>query len=336
MRHLVVLVVAAGAALEPAIPAQPAGMTVCAGFNHLTNATSGGYALPSQRRLAVPFAVTSAINVDAVEWYFILSPIAPSLSIGGGSVDIRPDDPVTGLPSATPIATANWPNGPAGPNWSGATFATTAVLAPGIWWVSYSRAPLAGSQTLGYQDNPAGPDATPYAIETAGAWALQATPHRFKVRISAVTCSANPIPPAALVSAGPGCAGAGGVTTLQSVGGQLPTLGNAGFALELLNGAPNSTSFWFIAAFAQPNAAAIGGGCFVHLDLSSLLNLITLGVNPIVALPTNPGGGAILPAPIPNQPSLGGQVIAVQVAVADASAAAGFTTSNALQATFGT
>lgn len=330
--HVCLPVLIVGAFAAAAAVGQP-GMTTCAGVNHLTGAWSGGYPV-SAYRLAVRIQVPSTLAIDAIEWFFLANPSVPPGGVGIGTVAVHAAL-ANGMPAWIPSASATMAAGIRGSWWSGPVFAPPAVLAPGTWWISFSVPITSMFQLVAVENSPPGPDATPYALDMFGGWSMGAPPQRFKIRLRSAGCASQTIPFASVVSYGLGCTGNSGPLTIVPAAGQLPVLGNSGFALELWNGTPSAPAAWFVSTFVEPNSIGIPGGCAIHLEPAALLGLLSLGLNPVAAGSTNSAGAAVASFPIPADPALGGRIFAVQATVADFVFPAGFTTSNALQLTLG-
>ena len=135
--------------------------------------------------------------------------------------------------------------------------------------------------------------------------------------------------PASVVSVGAGCAGSSGVTLLAGTNG-LPQLGNASFAITLAGGPANGQALMFLAATTSPTPIPLTPICSLHLDLTSLLFFMGIGLSPIGPFPLDGSGALTLPLPLGSSPGLMGAAIALQFAVPDAGAPGGVVTSNAL------
>ncbi len=124
---------------------------------------------------------------------------------------------------------------------------------------------------------------------------------------------------AAATPAGPGCANAAlQVPQLATVG--LPVLGSTTFALTLQNAPPSVPVAIFIAPTLAPTPLDLGNGCLLHLDLSGLLLLQQLGLNPLFSGQTGPLGTFASMLPLPASHSLAGATIPVQAALLDPTA----------------
>lgn len=120
---------------------------------------------------------------------------------------------------------------------------------------------------------------------------------------------------ASVVPFGPGC-GLGALASWSANG--LPTLGNAGFQLGLVDGPASSLA---ILALGGSRYFASGLGLALPLDLQGLgASGCDLLVDPQVLLAkvTNPAGGATQVVPIPATPALAGSEFVAQWFVADA------------------
>jgi hypothetical protein len=138
--------------------------------------------------------------------------------------------------------------------------------------------------------------------------------------------SVSPVPQLNVI--GSGCTGSNGVTTLSST--QLPFLGNTAFSLDVSQAALSSQAYLFVASALAPAPIAAGGGCFIHLDVYSLLVFVNSGVSPLGPQPTGPAGAASFLLPVPASPALAGLSIVFQAAVLDAAAPLALTLSNAV------
>jgi hypothetical protein len=135
--------------------------------------------------------------------------------------------------------------------------------------------------------------------------------------------------PAQFNAFGVGCLGSNGVTTLSSL--QLPFLGNAAFALDVSQAAPNSSAYVFFATAPAANRLPLAGGCFLYLDFSSFAAFVNSGLSPVGPVATGPAGVARFPFPVPAAPQLSGLSISFQAAVLDASTPLGLTLSNGVK-----
>jgi hypothetical protein len=139
-------------------------------------------------------------------------------------------------------------------------------------------------------------------------------------------------PAAEVLYVGSGCAGGSGLfQTLLAVG--RPALGNSAFALGMPRAPGGTTVVLFVAfAFDQP-PLFFGSGCRLYLSQASLASLIGTPYYPFAVDTSPPGGGYLLPLPLPNDAGLAGITVDVQGAMFDAGAPLGFTLTNALAAT---
>ena len=102
---------------------------------------------------------------------------------------------------------------------------------------------------------------------------------------------------------GVGCRGVLGVPTLSALGN--PTLGNAGFAIELTKAQPESALLWMLGI--PRGHHELYGGCTLHMQL------------PVLRLQssTDRSGAAHLGLAVPSRPDLVGLDIVVQAAILD-------------------
>ncbi|MCC6783440.1 MAG: hypothetical protein IT457_11415 [Planctomycetes bacterium] len=108
---------------------------------------------------------------------------------------------------------------------------------------------------------------------------------------------------AASVPFGAACPGTGGLSPVLS-GASAPRIGNAAYAIELADAVPGSAAL--LLASLAATSLPLGGGCWLHVD------------SPPIIWPVSTGSGAALISfPIPPIPSLAGQRILAQAAVAD-------------------
>lgn len=139
-------------------------------------------------------------------------------------------------------------------------------------------------------------------------------------------------PAATITYVGSGCAGGSGLFQTLLAAGR-PALGNASFALTTPRANANTTIVLFVAfAFDDP-ALFFGFGCRLYLSQASLASLLGTPYYPFAVDMTLPGGGYVLPLPLPNDQALAGFSVNVQTAMFDAGAPLGFTLTNALSAT---
>ena len=144
---------------------------------------------------------------------------------------------------------------------------------------------------------------------------------------------APPIPATATTFGG-GCAIPGGPSfTLTAA--VPPVLGSANFGLSLTGGPPSGAAFIFLAGGLAPAPIALGGGCDLRLDATSLAAFVAAGVSPLGPFPLDLAGGLGLPLPIPSDPALVGFSIYGQAFAFASAAPAGFLTSGALLLVFG-
>ncbi len=116
--------------------------------------------------------------------------------------------------------------------------------------------------------------------------------------------------------------GSGGAPVLGSSGGN-PTLGNSSFQFDVTNGVSGETAYFFGAA--KPDYIDMGNGVIQWLSIPQHDLFPSSGFNaPVVA------GVASLSAPIPNQMNLAGLRVYFQVALSDAGAVPGLSSTNGL------
>jgi len=148
-----------------------------------------------------------------------------------------------------------------------------------------------------------------------------------------LTVTYTSAPTATVVSVGTGCHVTSALDLALTATG-LPQTGNAAFALNVAHGVPGAQTWFYLAAgTATPTPAT--PTCNIYLDVPTALSLLTTGISPVGPFPLNGAGAFVLPAGLPNNPALWGQVIAVQVLSADAASPIGAVLSNALTLTFG-
>jgi hypothetical protein len=127
-------------------------------------------------------------------------------------------------------------------------------------------------------------------------------------------------PPAARVtSTGSGC-GAGPFTA-TAVG--VPSLGNTAFAARAAGGPANGLSLLFLAATLAPAPIPLGGGCNLYLNPLGVLILLQ-------AQGLDATGAGTHPLPIPNDLSLVGAGLPIQLFGINLSAPGTVLSSNAL------
>lgn len=108
---------------------------------------------------------------------------------------------------------------------------------------------------------------------------------------------------------GIGCAGSGGRHPRIAGAGGAPTLGNAGYGVQVSNALPSSASFALL--HLGRGELPMGNGCTYYGN--PLLYLTTIGV------PTDATGIGLVPLPVPNDSSLACLQVFAQHAVLDPS-----------------
>lgn len=131
---------------------------------------------------------------------------------------------------------------------------------------------------------------------------------------------------ASVTAFGGGCGGSLGAPVLSST--QVPFIGNSAFTLDVAGATPNSLAYLFFAAGPAATPYPAGGGCFIHLDLTSFATFINLGLSPMGPLPTGPAGATSFNLPVPGDPQAAGISLAFQAAVADGTAPLGLALTN--------
>lgn len=135
--------------------------------------------------------------------------------------------------------------------------------------------------------------------------------------------------PAAATASGAGCPGTGGQVPVLAASAP-PTLGLPSFTIDVTGAPPFSDLRLFGALGLGQPPVPIGGGCLVHLELTSLIAFLQAGLSPIGPLPAGPAGTLSFPFPIPFDPAFGGVHLALQATAVDAGAPLGFTVTNGL------
>jgi hypothetical protein len=114
---------------------------------------------------------------------------------------------------------------------------------------------------------------------------------------------------------------------------QVPTLGNAGFAV-VVDQLPQAANVWLFASIGtSAQGLTLAPGIELWLDLPSMLALSQAGVAPFGPLAAGPSGSTGFALPLPADPALNGLVVGLQACVLDNGVAAGFAVSNALRLT---
>lgn len=135
--------------------------------------------------------------------------------------------------------------------------------------------------------------------------------------------------PSSVMSVGTGCTGSAGTPhTLSAVG--LPSVGNAGFALNAAGGPAGQPSLLLLAANTAAGSPLLSPSCLVFLEQSSALLFLGAGISPASTAVLNGAGSASLPLPIPNSNTLFGAALGAQAFSLDPGELGGFATSNAL------
>lgn len=154
-----------------------------------------------------------------------------------------------------------------------------------------------------------------------------------RLALICITLAATPLLGQSLSMVGSGCTDSNGRISVLDAN-QLPTIGNLAFAFNLTMAPPNQQAFVFLSSALEPNPLAIGGGCNLYLEQTSLAQLIATGISPLGPTTTSFMGQNSWPFPIPNIPQLSGFSLYAQAATIDVTAL-GFVVSNALCLTFG-
>lgn len=115
-----------------------------------------------------------------------------------------------------------------------------------------------------------------------------------------------------LTAFGTGGTGSGGTTTISSA--SLPFLGNPFFPVDLAGGAPNSAAYLYLALAGVDPGLPIGGGSFLYLEPTAMLQAIAAGISPIGPLPTSAAGATTFILGIPNDPAAAGLHVFLQAA----------------------
>jgi len=118
--------------------------------------------------------------------------------------------------------------------------------------------------------------------------------------------------------------GSGAVPVASTVGDAVPTKGDAGFALRLLDAAPNATAYTLI-GFAPANLPFKGGALLVDV----------LGLYLLHSTSVSASGRAVDALPVPDSDLVVGESVFVQWVVDDAGAQAGFAMSGGLELVIG-
>lgn len=135
----------------------------------------------------------------------------------------------------------------------------------------------------------------------------------------------------AVVTVGTGCPDSNGRISQLSTA-TLPTIGNAGFSVDLTFAPPSQPTFLYASIGLAGSPLSLGGSCDLYLEFTSLLGFIATGAFPLTAT-TAFNGAVTIGLPIPNDPGLSGLIIGVQAATLDPPLSNGFVVSNALQLT---
>ena len=295
----------------------------CGGLNHLSGVFSGSVATANGDVRAVQFVPNQPMVVDRVRFYFASGQTPGSIAIPRGTIGIRDQDPLSGLPAATPLISATFNNNSGGiiqigPQWGGAPFSESIFLqANHPYWISFESAPFTNGAQLAVQNAPPGPDVVFSTLNSAGAgWQPITVANSFKMKLSSANCTPPSAPAASALAVGTGCGPAGG-SAPSLVGFGIPSIGNSSFRLDL-GGAPAGTPvlvYWSLPATSAP--LSLGGGCTLYLDPISLLSFVQLGANPIATLSLDAGGTVSLPLPIPPFPAIAGFEVATQAVFLD-------------------
>lgn len=306
----------------PAVFAQ----TLCGGFNHLTN-QENSLNLTTGNWVAVLFVPQTTVQIDRLQFRFFAGTGGGGvvqINSSSGRMQVRSADPATGLPSSNVLASQTFgvTAGGAlslGTGWRGATFQSPVILVQGgTYYLVYDKS-TAGTARLGVENNPPGPDATPFSTSTDGVtWTSISTTNRFKIRLRDTSGSqCVPSGPSADVTLlGSGCAGSGPMAPTLTTNG-LPVLGNStfGFTIDAGAAAANVPYDLFWSVGGNPAGTPLAGGCVIHLELTSTVALINQGLNPIASGTLGPLGQVNVPFGVPSDPNLAGAQFAFQTLI---------------------
>lgn len=190
-----------------------------------------------------------------------------------------------------------------------------------------AAAPGAGS-LFDFVMNPANPTFT-FTFNTPGEFPYFCRPHENAGMTGTVIVTV----PASTSTSGAGCVGSSGTPFALAANG-LPTLGNAAFAFTFSGGPAGGQAFVYGAFGLSPVPVPLGP-CFVHIDLTSALALITTGLSPIGPIALDGAGAGALSFPVGSAPSLNGFALDVQAVAIDAGVAGGVVLSNAFTLVMG-
>ncbi|MAG54770.1 MAG: hypothetical protein CMJ83_00610 [Planctomycetes bacterium] len=114
----------------------------------------------------------------------------------------------------------------------------------------------------------------------------------------------------------------------------LPTLGNASFALNFMDGHANGVATLYVAQGLAIPPLPVGNGCNIYLDIASALGFIASGISPLGPFPLDGLGAFTMPLPLPLDPALIGFTIDGQAISIDPTTGQS-ATSNALSLVLG-
>jgi hypothetical protein len=135
---------------------------------------------------------------------------------------------------------------------------------------------------------------------------------------------------ASITPVGSGCPGTGSISPVLSTNA-LPSIGNIFFHVDVSQGLASANSLLYVSVGMGPVPVPIGGGCNIYLDVTSVLNLISIGLNPLGNIFLDGTGGGVFSVPIPNDQNLAGIHAGFQAIVFDPGSPNGFTLTNALE-----
>ncbi len=272
------------------LPAQ-----VCEGRNHQVN-TATPYVVQQCDRLGVRFVPSDTLSTFGLAWYI---PFTGSPFFGPGTTEIQTEDPSTGLPSGTVLASGTLPNAvlPAPGTWITGWFAPVQLDGGTPYWVTYWHIPGLPSE-VGVQNNPPGPNVTTASLQTGvvtgniclmvgATWGPRFSTDRFKVRLMGSAC---------------------GQSTMTL--GAAPAIGTT---VPVLISSPTNPLWPYLAAFAAGTTPGIptGDGRVVPLNPDWLLNLslapspLFLGLSGVL----DATGSAVANIVVPGIPSLVGSSV---------------------------
>lgn len=304
--------------LATALPAQQ----VCDGYNHQSNAAQP-YNVPLGTEVAILYAVptNAPAIVDQVQLWFPQnsSPTGPiSLTPARGTIRLESPDPLTGLPSGGVIVQGTFSgNGGSiisiGNTWSGPTITPTTLSAGQLIWVVYTVAPFATAMNLGVENG--GPDAVTSSVNTGAGFGPLSLANQFKLRFRSVNCNPPGTNPTWL-TVGTGCLGSNGLTPSLTPSAP-PALGTS-LNLNVVNGVAGGNAHLFFSVGVTAGAPlTLPNGCPLWLDVPTFIAAVQSGANPLLQVPIDILGNASFPVTVPNDVSLIGVGVGLQVALDD-------------------